>query len=125
VWSWTSSSGADATRASERPVRLAYQPSASSIFLSEQINHQQPASSTFLSQQINTGHQPPTKRTDCRRRTRCLRAHRKNSQEGSRHQLPATTRLPVLLLLASGGFIIIVVSTASNRLKKTSKKSIV
>jgi hypothetical protein len=106
---------------------LAYQPPASSIFLSEQINHQQPVSSTFLSQQINTSHQPPTKRTDFggRRRTRCLRAHRKNSQEGSRHQLPATTRLPVLLLLAGGGFIIIVVSTASNRLKKTSKKSIV
>jgi hypothetical protein len=32
-----------------RPVRLAYQPPASSTFLSEQTSHQQPASSTFLS----------------------------------------------------------------------------
>jgi hypothetical protein len=46
-----------------RPVRLAYQPPASSTFLSEQISHQQPASSTFLSQQISTSHQPPAKRT--------------------------------------------------------------
>jgi hypothetical protein len=45
------------------PVRLAYQPPASSTFLLEQISHQQPASSTFLSQQISTSHQPPTKRT--------------------------------------------------------------
>jgi hypothetical protein len=41
-----------------RPVRLAYQPPASSTFLSEQISHQQPASSTFLSEQITTNHQP-------------------------------------------------------------------
>jgi hypothetical protein len=47
------------------PVRLAYQPPASSIFLSEQTSHQQPASSTFLSEQINTSHQPPAKRTCC------------------------------------------------------------
>jgi hypothetical protein len=46
-----------------RPVRLAYQPPANSIFLSEQISHQQPASSTFLSKQISTSHQPPAKRT--------------------------------------------------------------
>jgi hypothetical protein len=45
---------------------LAYQPSASSIFLSEQINHQQPASSTFLSEQISISHLPPAKRTGCR-----------------------------------------------------------
>jgi hypothetical protein len=45
------------------PVRLAYQPPASSIFLSEQISHQQPASSTFLSEQTSTGHQLPAKRT--------------------------------------------------------------
>jgi hypothetical protein len=45
------------------PVRLAYQPPASSTFLSEQISHQQPASSTFLSEQISTSHQPPAKRT--------------------------------------------------------------
>jgi hypothetical protein len=37
---------------------LAYQPPASSIFLSEQTSHQQPASSTFLSEQISTSHQP-------------------------------------------------------------------
>jgi hypothetical protein len=48
-----------------RPVRLAYQPPASSTFLSEQISHQQPASSTFLSEQISTSHQPPAKRTGC------------------------------------------------------------
>jgi hypothetical protein len=45
------------------PVRLAYQPPASSTFLSEQTNHQQPASSTFLSEQTSTSHQPPAKRT--------------------------------------------------------------
>jgi hypothetical protein len=48
-----------------RPVRLAYQPPASSTFLSEQTSHQQPASSTFLSEQISTSHQPPANRTGC------------------------------------------------------------
>jgi hypothetical protein len=48
-----------------QPVRLAYQPPASSTFLSEQISHKQTASSTFLSQQISTSHQPPAKRTGC------------------------------------------------------------
>jgi hypothetical protein len=48
-----------------QPVRSAYQPPASSTFLSEQISHQQPANSTFLSQQISTSHQPPAKRTGC------------------------------------------------------------
>jgi hypothetical protein len=38
---------------------LAYQPPASSTFLSEQISHQQPASSTFLSEQTSISHQPP------------------------------------------------------------------
>jgi hypothetical protein len=46
-----------------QPVRLAYQPPASSTFLSEQISHQQPASSTFLLEQTSTSHQPPAKRT--------------------------------------------------------------
>jgi hypothetical protein len=46
-----------------RPVCLAYQPPASSTFLSEQISHQQPASSTFLSEQTSTNHQLPAKRT--------------------------------------------------------------
>jgi hypothetical protein len=41
-----------------RSVRLAYQPPASSIFLSEQTSHQQSGSSTFLSEQISTSHQP-------------------------------------------------------------------
>jgi hypothetical protein len=41
-----------------QPVRSAYQPLASSTFLSKQTSHQQPASSTFLSQQISTSHQP-------------------------------------------------------------------
>jgi hypothetical protein len=36
--------------------RLAYQPPASSTFLSEQISHQQPAISTFLSEQTSTSH---------------------------------------------------------------------
>jgi hypothetical protein len=40
------------------PVRLAYQPPASSTFLSEQTSHQQPVSSTFISQQISINHQP-------------------------------------------------------------------
>jgi hypothetical protein len=45
-----------------QPVRLAYQPPASSTFLSQQTSHQQAASSTFLSEQISTSHQPPVKR---------------------------------------------------------------
>jgi hypothetical protein len=51
--------------ASSRPVRLAYQPTASSTFLSEQTSRHQPASSTFLSEQTSTSHQPPAKRTGC------------------------------------------------------------
>jgi hypothetical protein len=46
-----------------RPVRLAYQPLASSTFLSEQISHQQPVSSTLLSEQTSTSHQSPANRT--------------------------------------------------------------
>jgi hypothetical protein len=46
-----------------KPVRLAYQPPASSTFLSQQISHQQPANSTFLSEQTSTSHQAPAKRT--------------------------------------------------------------
>jgi hypothetical protein len=51
--------------ANNRPVRLAYQPPASSTFLSEQISHQQPANNTFLSEQTSTStsHQPPANRT--------------------------------------------------------------
>jgi hypothetical protein len=45
---------------------LAYQPPASSTFLSEQTSHQQPASSTLLSEQTSTSHQPPANRTGCR-----------------------------------------------------------
>jgi hypothetical protein len=47
----------------KRPVRLAYQPPASSTFLSQQISHQQPASSTLLSEQTSTSHQLPANRT--------------------------------------------------------------
>jgi hypothetical protein len=47
----------------EQPVRSAYQPPASSTFLSEQTSHQQPASSTLLSEQISISHQPPANRT--------------------------------------------------------------
>jgi hypothetical protein len=39
-------------------VRLAYQPLASSTFISEQTSHQQPDSSTFVSEQTSTSHQP-------------------------------------------------------------------
>jgi hypothetical protein len=51
---------------SNQPVRSAYQPPASSTFLSEQTSHQQSANSTFLSEQTNTSHQPPAKRTGCK-----------------------------------------------------------
>jgi hypothetical protein len=37
---------------------LAYQPPASSTFLSEQTSQQQPANSTFLSEQTSISHQP-------------------------------------------------------------------
>jgi hypothetical protein len=47
---------------SPRRVRLAYQPPASSTFLSGQTSHQQTAISTLLSEQTNTSHQPPAKR---------------------------------------------------------------
>jgi hypothetical protein len=53
-------------RSPSRPVRLAYQPPASSTFLSEQTSHQQSANSTLLSEQTSTKHQPPAKRTGCR-----------------------------------------------------------
>jgi hypothetical protein len=59
----TKRKASDYSKKKNRPVRLAYQPPANSIFLSEQISHQQPASSTFLSKQISTSHQPPAKRT--------------------------------------------------------------
>jgi hypothetical protein len=45
------------------PVRSAYQPPASSTFLSERTSHQQPASSTLLSEETSTSHQPPANRT--------------------------------------------------------------
>jgi hypothetical protein len=48
-----------------RPVRFAYQPLASSIFLSQQTSHQQSVSSTLLSEQTSTRHQPPANRTCC------------------------------------------------------------
>jgi hypothetical protein len=48
-----------------QPVRLAYQPPASSTFLSEQISQQEPANSTFLSEQTSTSHHPPANRTGC------------------------------------------------------------
>jgi hypothetical protein len=44
-------------------VRLAYQPPASSTFLSEQTSHHQPANSIFLSEQTSISHQQPAKRT--------------------------------------------------------------
>jgi hypothetical protein len=52
-----------------RPVRLAYQPPASSTFLSKQTSQQQPANSTFLSEQTSTSHQPPAIRTVCMARS--------------------------------------------------------
>jgi hypothetical protein len=52
------SSLSDCTWLEKRPVRLAYQPSASSTFLTQQTSHQQPATSTLLSEQTSTSHQP-------------------------------------------------------------------
>jgi hypothetical protein len=52
-----------AANPSKRSVRFAYQPPASSTFLSQQTSHQQPASSTLLSEQTSTSHQPPANRT--------------------------------------------------------------
>jgi hypothetical protein len=46
-----------------RPVRLAYQPPASSTFISEQTSHHQPANNIFLSEQTSTSHQQPAERT--------------------------------------------------------------
>jgi hypothetical protein len=44
---------------------LAYQPLASTTFLSQQTSHQQPASSTILSEQTSISHQPSaTSRTN-------------------------------------------------------------
>jgi hypothetical protein len=60
---WDPSLRVHSTISPIRPVRLAYQPTASSTFLSEQTSHQQPASRTFLLEQISTSHQPPAKRT--------------------------------------------------------------
>jgi hypothetical protein len=56
---------AEVGTANNAPVRLPYQPPASSTFLSQETSHQQPASSTFLSEQISINHQPPVKRTCC------------------------------------------------------------
>jgi hypothetical protein len=50
-------------RRDNQPVRSAYQPPASSTFLSEQTSHQQSASGTLLSEQTSTSHQPPANRT--------------------------------------------------------------
>jgi hypothetical protein len=47
----------DGAGVNSRPVRLAYQPPASSTFLSEQTSHQQPTSNAFLSEQISINHQ--------------------------------------------------------------------
>jgi hypothetical protein len=55
-----------------QPVRSAYQPPASSTFLSEKTSHQQSASSDFLSEQISTSHQSPAKRTGCMIRNEIL-----------------------------------------------------
>jgi hypothetical protein len=55
--------GEQARPSNSRPVRLAYQPPASSTFLSEQTSHQQPANTIFHSEQISTSNQPPAKRT--------------------------------------------------------------
>jgi hypothetical protein len=57
----------------KQPVRLAYQPPASSTFLSEQISQQEPANSTFLSEQTSTSHQPPANRTSRKTRRRWAR----------------------------------------------------
>jgi hypothetical protein len=48
-----------------RPLRMAYQPPASSTFHSEQTSHQQSANNICLSKQISINHQQPAKRTGC------------------------------------------------------------
>jgi hypothetical protein len=63
-------------RKGQRPVRLAYQPPASSTFFSEEISHQQSANSTFLSKQTSTSHQPPANRTCCCKPSRKSGSHR-------------------------------------------------
>jgi hypothetical protein len=50
--------GSEAQGCLHARIRLAYQPPASSVFVSEQTSHQQPANSIFLSEQISTSHQP-------------------------------------------------------------------
>jgi hypothetical protein len=79
-----------------RPVRLAYQPPASSTFLSKQISHQQPANSTFLSKQTSTGHQPPANRT-------CYMSHTTHERAESGRDVAGTSEYVSLtdLLLAS------------------------
>jgi hypothetical protein len=75
---------------------LAYQPPASSIFLSEQTSHQQSASSTFLSEQTSTSHQP-NEQVVCFGTTRqgmylipamdrCQEAHRAGTYAGGAHE---------------------------------------
>jgi hypothetical protein len=52
------------TGINNHPVRSAYQPPASSTFLSERTSNQpRPASSTLLSEQTSPSHQPPANRT--------------------------------------------------------------
>jgi hypothetical protein len=55
--------------------RLAYQPTASSTFLSEQTNHQQSANSTLFSEQTSTSYQQPAERTGCQCACRPLHAY--------------------------------------------------
>jgi hypothetical protein len=62
---------------------LAYQPPASSTFLSQQTSHQQPVNNTFLSEQTSTSHQSPAKRTGfLAPEVRIHRKHEKNIRFG-------------------------------------------
>jgi hypothetical protein len=63
----------------QQPVRLAYQPPASSTFLSEQTSHHQPANSTLLSEQTSTSHQPPANRTGMAAKARFFSAKQLSS----------------------------------------------
>jgi hypothetical protein len=56
------------SRVYPQPVRSAYQPPASSTFLSERTSCQQPASSTLLSEQTSTSHQPTEQATSQQRK---------------------------------------------------------
>jgi hypothetical protein len=72
-----------------RPIRLAYQPPANSIFLSEQTSHQQPASRT-------NSHQPNEQAVYWRHKVQCLmRAMPTEHRHHSGDELKLGTRVVI------------------------------